>query len=155
MTVSHYAEALHPAEGRCFRFVSVAGTHGQPAHCPAPPAWRACTWPVTGGDTGSRPAPAIVAPLPRPSGCRHRGHPQGQLVSQAPAEPRVLILRAIDAAAGDRHARLGHAGDWRVEGGCDCLAEVQPIVSTVGATFVQEYLRWLQAVHDNGEGPAG
>jgi hypothetical protein len=50
---------------------------------------------------------------------------------------------------------LGHAGDWRVEGGCDCLAKVQPIVSTVGATFVQEYLRWLQAVHDNGEGPAG
>jgi hypothetical protein len=28
-------------------------------------------------------------------------------VSQAPAEPRVLILRAIDAAAADRHARLG------------------------------------------------
>jgi hypothetical protein len=25
---------------------------------------------------------------------------------------------------------------------------VQPIVSVVGATFVQEYLRWLQAVHD-------
>jgi hypothetical protein len=75
-------------------------------------------------------------------------------VSQAPAEPRVLILRAI-AAAADRHARLGHAGDWRAAGGCDCLAEVQPIVSTVGATFVQEYLGWLQAVHDNGEGPAG
>ena len=78
-----------------------------------------------------------------------------QLVSQPPAESRVLILRAIDAAAGDHHARLGHAGDWRVEGGCDCLAEVQPIVSTVGATFVQEYLRWLQAVHDKGQGPAG
>jgi hypothetical protein len=77
-------------------------------------------------------------------------------VSQAPAESRVLILRAIEAAAGDRHARLGHAGDWRAEGGgCDCLAEVQPIVSTVGATFVQEYLRWLQAAHDKGEGPAG
>jgi hypothetical protein len=77
-------------------------------------------------------------------------------VSQSPAESRVLILRAIDAAAADRHARLGHAGDWRAEGGgCDCLAEVQPIVSTVGATFVQEYLGWLQGVHDNGEGPAG
>jgi hypothetical protein len=82
--------------------------------------------------------------------------PRGQLVSQPPAEPRVLILRAIDAAAGDRHARLGHAGDWRAEGsGRDCLAEVQQIVSTVGATFVQEYLGWLQAIHDNGEGPAG
>jgi hypothetical protein len=76
-------------------------------------------------------------------------------MSQPPAERRVLILRAIDAAAGDRHARLGHAGNWRDEEGCDCLAEVQPIVSVVGATFVQEYLRWLQAVHDNGEGPAG
>jgi hypothetical protein len=76
-------------------------------------------------------------------------------VSQPPAEPRVLILRAIDAAAGDRHARLGHAGDWHAPGGCDCLAEVQPIVSTVGATLVQEYLGWLQAVHDNGDGPAG
>ena len=40
MTVSHYAEAFHPAQGRCFRFVSAAGTHGQPTHCPAPPAWR-------------------------------------------------------------------------------------------------------------------
>ena len=41
MTMPHYAEAFHPAEGRCFRFVSVvAGTHGQPTHCPAPPAWR-------------------------------------------------------------------------------------------------------------------
>jgi hypothetical protein len=40
MTMPHYAEAFHPAVGRCFRFVSVAGTHGQPAHCPAPPAWR-------------------------------------------------------------------------------------------------------------------
>ena len=51
---------------------------------------------------------------------------------------------------------MGHAVDWRAEGGgCDCLAEVQPIVSTVGATFVQEYLGWLQVVHDNGEGPAG
>jgi hypothetical protein len=41
-------------------------------------------------------------------------------VSQSPAESRVLILRAIDAAVGDRHARLGHAGDWRAEGGgCD------------------------------------
>jgi hypothetical protein len=37
---AHYAEAFHPAEGRCFRFVSVAGTYGQPTHCPAPPAWR-------------------------------------------------------------------------------------------------------------------
>jgi len=74
-------------------------------------------------------------------------------VSQAPAEPRVLILRAIDAAAADRHARLGHADNWRDEEGCDCLAEVQPIVSTVGATFVQEYLGWLQAVHDHGDGP--
>jgi hypothetical protein len=45
-------------------------------------------------------------------------------VSQPPAEPRVLILRAIDAAAADRHARLGHAGDWRAEGGCDCLVKV-------------------------------
>jgi hypothetical protein len=70
-------------------------------------------------------------------------------VSQAPAEFRVLILRAIDAAAGDRHARLGHAGDWRVEGGCDCLAEHG------WSNVVREYLRWLQAVHDNGEGPAG
>jgi hypothetical protein len=70
------------------------------------------------------------------------------VVSQPLAEPRVLILRAIDAAAGDRHARLGHAVDWRAEGGgCDCLAEVQPIVSTVGATFVQEYLGWLQVAH--------
>jgi hypothetical protein len=76
-------------------------------------------------------------------------------VSQAPAESRVLILRAIDAAAGDRHARLGHAGDWRAPVGCDCLAEVQPIVSAAGATFVQEYLGWLQGVHDKGEGPAG
>ena len=77
-------------------------------------------------------------------------------MSQAPAEPRVLILRAIEAAAADRHARLGHAGDWRAEdGGCDCLVKVQPIVSTVGATFVQEYLGWLQAVHDKGDGPAG
>ena len=65
-------------------------------------------------------------------------------MSQPPAEPRVLILRAIDAAAGDRHARLGHAGDWRAAGGCDCLVKVQPIVSAAGATFVQEYLRWLQ-----------
>ena len=40
MTMPYYAEAFHPAEGRCFRFVSVAGTHGQPTHCPAPPAWR-------------------------------------------------------------------------------------------------------------------
>jgi hypothetical protein len=50
---------------------------------------------------------------------------------------------------------LGHAGDWRAAGGCDCLVKVQPIVSAAGATFVQEYLGWLQAVHDNGEGPAG
>ena len=57
------------------------------------------------------------------------------MVSQAPAEPRVLILRAIDAAAADRHARLGHAGDWRAAGGCDCLVKVQPIVSAAGATF--------------------
>jgi hypothetical protein len=28
-------------------------------------------------------------------------------------------------------------------------------VSAAGATFVQEYLGWLQAVHDDGEGPAG
>jgi hypothetical protein len=40
MTMPHYAEAFYPAEGRCFRFVSVTGAHGQPAHCPAPPAWR-------------------------------------------------------------------------------------------------------------------
>ena len=40
VTTPHYAEAFHAAEGRCFRFVSVAGTHGQPTHCPAPPAWR-------------------------------------------------------------------------------------------------------------------
>jgi hypothetical protein len=40
MTVAHYAEAFHPAAGRCFRFVSVAGAHGQPTHCPAPPVWR-------------------------------------------------------------------------------------------------------------------
>jgi hypothetical protein len=45
-------------------------------------------------------------------------------MSQAPAKPRVLILRAIDAAAADRHARLGHAGHWRGEGGCDYLDEV-------------------------------
>ena len=76
-------------------------------------------------------------------------------MSQAPAEPRVLILRAIDTAVGYRHARLVHAGDWRVEGGCDCLAEVQPIVSAVGATFVQEYLRWLQAADAGGDGPVG
>jgi hypothetical protein len=76
-------------------------------------------------------------------------------VSQAPAEPRVLILRAIDAAAADRHARLGHAGDWRAEGGCECLAEVQPIVSAAGATFVQEYLRWIQTLDDGGDAPAG
>jgi hypothetical protein len=50
---------------------------------------------------------------------------------------------------------LGHAGDWRAAGGCDCLVKVQPIVSAAGATFVQEYLGWLQAAHDNGEGPAG
>jgi hypothetical protein len=75
-------------------------------------------------------------------------------VSQAPAKPQVLILRAIDAAA-DRHARLGHAGDWRAEGGCDCLAEVQPIVSAAGATFVREYLRWLQTALTDGDGPAG
>ena len=62
MTVSHYAEAFHPAEGRCFRFVSVAGTHGQPAHCPAQPAWRGLYVAGTGGDTGSRPATAIVDP---------------------------------------------------------------------------------------------
>ena len=62
-------------------------------------------------------------------------------MSEAPAEPQVLILRAIDAAAGDRHARLGHTGDWRAAGSCDCLAEVQPIVSAAGATFVREYLR--------------
>jgi hypothetical protein len=31
-------------------------------------------------------------------------------VSEAPAEPGVLILLVIDAAAGDRHARLGHTG---------------------------------------------
>jgi hypothetical protein len=76
-------------------------------------------------------------------------------VSESPAEPRVLILRAIDAAAADRHARLGHAGDWRAEGGCGCLAEVQPIVSAAGATFVQEYLRWIQTVHDGGDASAG
>lgn len=76
-------------------------------------------------------------------------------MSQAPAEPRVLILRAIDAAAADRHARLGHAGDWRAEGGCGCLAEVQPIVSAAGAMFVQEYLRWIQALHERDDAPAG
>jgi hypothetical protein len=76
-------------------------------------------------------------------------------VSQAPAKPQVLILRAIDAAAADRHARLGHAGDWRAEGGCDCLAEVQPIVSAAGATFVREYLRCLQSLDTNGDAPAG
>jgi hypothetical protein len=75
-------------------------------------------------------------------------------VSPTPAEPRVLTLRAI-AAAADRHARLGHAGDWRAPGGCDCLVKVQPIVSTVGATFVQEHLGWLQAVDDSGEGSPG
>ena len=78
----------------------------------------------------------------------------GPLVSQAPAEPRVLILRAIDAAAADRHARLGHAGDWRVEGGCDCLDEVQPILSAAGAMFVQEYLRWLQTLATDGDDAA-
>jgi hypothetical protein len=78
----------------------------------------------------------------------------GKLVSQPPAEPRVLILRAIDAAAADRHARLGHTGDWRAEGSCDCLAEVQPVVSAAGATFVQEYLRWLQTAAA-GDDPAG
>jgi len=52
MTVSHYAEAFHPAEGRCFRFVSVAGTHGQPTHCPAPPAWRGLD--VAGNGRGYR-----------------------------------------------------------------------------------------------------
>jgi hypothetical protein len=31
-------------------------------------------------------------------------------VSAAPAEPGILILLAIDAAAGDRYARLGHTG---------------------------------------------
>ena len=76
-------------------------------------------------------------------------------MSQAPAEPRVLILRAIDAAAADRHARLGHAGDWRAEGRCDCLAEVQPVVSAAGTTFVQEYLRWIQTLHDGGDAPTG
>jgi hypothetical protein len=40
MTVSDYAEAFHPAVGRCFRFVSAAGAHGQPAHCAAPPTWH-------------------------------------------------------------------------------------------------------------------
>ena len=75
-------------------------------------------------------------------------------MSQAPAEHRVLILRAIDAAPADRHARLGHAGDWRGEGGCDCLDEVQPILSAAGAVFVQEYLRWLQTAA-SGDGPAG
>lgn len=74
-------------------------------------------------------------------------------MSQVPAEPQVLILRAIDAAAADRHARLGHAGDWR--GGCDCLAEVQPIVSAAGAIFVQAYLGWLQTLDTDGDGPAG
>lgn len=73
-------------------------------------------------------------------------------MSQPPAERRVLILRAIDAAAGDRHARLGHAGNWRDAGGCDCLAEVQPIVSVVGATFVQEYLQQLRALDDDRDG---
>jgi N12 class adenine-specific DNA methylase len=68
---------------------------------------------------------------------------------------RVLILRAIDAAAAGRHARLGHAGDWRDEGRCDCLAEVQPVVSAAGATFVQEYLRWIQTLHDGGDAPTG
>ena len=75
-------------------------------------------------------------------------------MSEAPAEPRVLILRAIDAAAGDRHARVGHTGDWRMVGSCDCLAEVQPILSAAGATFVQEYLRWLQTAA-SGDGPRG
>ena len=75
-------------------------------------------------------------------------------MSQAPAEPRVLILRAIDAAAADRHARLGHAGDWRVAGGCDCLDEVQPILSAAGAMFVQEYLRWLQTLATDGDDAA-
>ena len=75
-------------------------------------------------------------------------------MSQAPAEPLVLILRAIDAAAADRHARLGHTGDWRAVDGCDCLAEVQPIMSAAGATFVREYLRWLQTAA-SGDGPAG
>ena len=67
----------------------------------------------------------------------------------------MLILRAMDAAAADRHVRLGHAGDWRAEGGCDCLAEVQPIVSAAGAPFVQEYLRWIQTLHESGDAPAG
>jgi hypothetical protein len=75
-------------------------------------------------------------------------------MSQAPAKPRVLILRAIDAAAADRHARLGHAGHWRGESGCDYLDEVQPILSAAGAMFVQEYLRWLQTAA-SGDGPAG
>ena len=75
------------------------------------------------------------------------------VITAATGEPRVLILRAIDAA-GDRHARLGHTGDWRAADGCDCLAEVQPIVSAAGATFVREYLRWLQTAA-SGDGPAG
>jgi hypothetical protein len=65
-------------------------------------------------------------------------------VSQPPAEPRVLILRAIDAAAADRHARLGHPGDWRAPGGCDCLVKVQPIVSAglYQAAMVSRHQGW-------------
>jgi hypothetical protein len=40
MTTPHYVEAFHAAVGRCFRFVSIAGAHGQPTHCPAPSAWQ-------------------------------------------------------------------------------------------------------------------
>jgi hypothetical protein len=40
------------------------------------------------------------------------------------------------------------------EGGCDCLDEVQPILSAAGTMFVQEYLRWLQTAA-SGDGPAG
>jgi hypothetical protein len=67
----------------------------------------------------------------------------------------VLILRAVDAAAADRHVRLGHAGDWRAKGGSDCLAEAQPIACAAGATFVRECLRWIQTLDDGGDAPVG